>query len=163
MIIYEEVLRGFQKEKVKYILVGGMAFNLLGGYRNTLDMDILVEMSDENIRKIVKILKKEGYKVKQPINPLLLADKKTRESWITDKHMKAFNFYKGDKSFEEVDIIIDSPVNFNEAKKDILKIKVGSLTVPVISIKNFIRMKKKSGRDKDLIDIKEVNLLKKLQ
>ena len=53
MILYEEVLREFQRHKVKYVLVGGIAFNLLGGYRNTLDMDILVEMSDANIGKIV--------------------------------------------------------------------------------------------------------------
>ena len=43
MIIYEEILREFQKQKVKYVLVGGIAFNLLGGSRNTLDMDILVK------------------------------------------------------------------------------------------------------------------------
>ncbi len=46
MIIYEEILRAFQKQKVKYVLVGGIAFNLLGGYRNTLDMGIIVEMTD---------------------------------------------------------------------------------------------------------------------
>ena len=62
MIIYEEILREFQKGKVRYVLVGGMAFNLLGALRSILDMDILVEMSDNNLAKIVKILKKKGYK-----------------------------------------------------------------------------------------------------
>ena len=55
MILYEEILREFQKQKVKYVLVGGIAFNLLGGERNTLDMDILVEMTDDNLGKIVRI------------------------------------------------------------------------------------------------------------
>lgn len=140
-----------------------MAFNLLGGYRNTLDMDILVEMTDDNLRKIVTILKKCRYRVHQPVDPLLIADKKTRESWIEDKHMKAFNFYKSQKSFEEVDIIIDSPVSFKEAAKDALKVKAGDLTIPVISVKDFIKMKKKSGRDKDVLDIKELTLLRKLK
>ena len=48
MIIYEEVLKEFQKQKVKYVIVGGIAVNLLGSLRSTADMDILVEMSDSN-------------------------------------------------------------------------------------------------------------------
>src|SRR3989338_7724832 len=109
MIIYEEILREFQKQRVKYVLVGGIAFNLLGGYRVTLDMDILIEMSDKNIFKVVNILKKAGYHVRQPVDPILIADKKTREDWIKNKHMKAFNFYKDERSYQAVDILIDSP------------------------------------------------------
>jgi predicted nucleotidyltransferase len=159
MIIYEEVLKAFQKRKIKYILVGGMAFNLLGGYRNTLDMDIIAEMTDENLLKIVKTLKKLGYRVRQPVDPLKIADKKTRAAWIRDKHMKAFNFYKSDKSYEEVDIILDSPVDFREASKDASRIKVGGLSFFVISKDNFIKMKKKAGRDKDLLDIKQIKMI----
>src|SRR3990167_11026183 len=114
MIIYEEILREFQKQKVHYVLVGGIAVNLLGSFRNTADMDILVEMSDENLAKIVRILKKNGYRVKQPVDPMGISNQKIREDWIKNKHMKAFNFYKGEKTYEEVEIIIDSPVNFQE-------------------------------------------------
>ena len=89
MIIYEEILREFQKQKVKYVLVGGVAFNLLGGERNTSDLDILVEMSNANLAKIVTILKKQGYRVKQPVDPMGIADAKTREDWIKNKNMSA--------------------------------------------------------------------------
>ncbi len=109
MIIYEEILKDFQKNKVKYVLVGGIALNLLGAERSTSDLDILVEMSDENLAKIVRILKKQGYGIKQPVDPMGIAHQKTRQDWIRNKHMKAFNFYKDD-GFKEVDIIIDSPV-----------------------------------------------------
>lgn len=163
MILYEEILREFQKQKVKYVLVGGIAFNLLGGSRNTLDMDILVEMTDDNLLKIVNIMKKSGYHVKQPVNPVKIADKRMREDWIRNKNMKAFNFYKGENTYEEVDIIIDSPINFKEAIKDALKAKVSGLTLTVISPENFIKMKKNSGRDKDLRDISELKLARKMK
>ncbi|MFA6321391.1 MAG: DUF6036 family nucleotidyltransferase [Candidatus Omnitrophota bacterium] len=163
MILYEEILREFQKQKIKYILVGGIAFNLLGGVRNTLDMDIIVEMTDENLRKIVKILKKAGYHVKQPVDPIMIADKETRENWINNKNMKAFNFYKGERSYEEVDIVIDSPINFKDAIKNALKIKVGNLSLTIISPEDFIKMKKASGRDKDLQDIKDLTILRKIK
>ena len=80
MIIYEEILREFQKQKVKYVLVGGIAVNLLGALRSTADMDILVEMSDSNLAKIVTILKKQGYRVKQPVDPIMIADKKQEKT-----------------------------------------------------------------------------------
>ena len=164
MILSEEILRQFHKQRVKYVLVGGIAFNLLGGSRNTLDMDILVEMTDKNLLKVVNILKKAGYHVKQPVDPAMIADGKTRQDWIKNKHMKAFNFYKGEEiSYEEVDIIIDSPVDFREAIEDAVKVRASDLSLTVISPKKFIKMKKASGRDRDLMDIEEMRIVKSIK
>lgn len=165
MIIYEEILREFQKQKVKYVLVGGIAVNLLGSLRNTADLDILVEMSDNNLTKIVTILKKHGYYVKQPVDPMGIADKKTREDWIKNKHMKAFNFYKGEKleGLQEVDIIIDAPVSYATVKRNVLYIKAGKIKLPVISIDDLIKMKKKTARPIDKFDLEELKRIKKLR
>jgi predicted nucleotidyltransferase len=170
MIFYEEIFRAFQKQKVKYVLVGGIAVNLLGSMRSTADLDILVEMSDDNLKKIVQILKKQGYQVKQPVNgersrtidPMKIADRKTREDWIKKKHMKAFNFYKEDE-LKEVDIIIESAVSFEEAEKSVVRIKVDDLTLPVISIDELIKMKRKTGRAVDKLDIEELKKIKGLK
>lgn len=162
MFFYEEILRAFQKQKVKYILVGGIAVNLLGSMRGTADLDILVEMSDDNLKKIVKILKKYGYRVKQPVDPLRIADKKTREDWIKNKNMKALNFYKEDE-LKEVDIIIESPVSFEEANKKPVLIEVDDLILPVISIDNLIKMKEKTGRAVDKLDIEELKMIKSIK
>ena len=162
MIFYEEVFREFKRQKVKYVLVGGIAVNLLGAMRSTVDLDLLVEMSDKNLKKIVEILRSQGYRAKQPIDPMKIADRKTRGEWIEKKHMKAFNFYKEDE-LKEVDIVIDSPVSFEEAKKSALRIKVDDLTLPVISMDNLIKMKKKTGRAIDDLDIEELTKIKKLR
>jgi predicted nucleotidyltransferase len=162
MIFYEEIFRVFQKQEVKYVLVGGIAVNLLGAMRNTADLDILVEMSDDNLKKIVRILKKQGYKVKQPVDPMKITDPETRKDWIEKKHMKAFNFYKDDE-LKEVDIVIESPVSFEEAEKSALRIKVDDLTLPVISVDKLIEMKQKTGRPIDKLDIEELTKIKKLK
>jgi hypothetical protein len=142
--------------------VGGIAVNLLGSMRGTADLDILVEMSDNNLKKIIGILKRRGYRVKQPVDPMEIVDRKTREDWIMNKHMKAFNFYK-EEGLKEVDIIIESPVSFEEARKNVILIKVDDLTLPVISINNLIKMKKKAGRAIDKLDIEELKKIKKLR
>lgn len=159
-MLYEEIFSEFQKQKVRYAIVGGLAFNLLGGFRGTADLDILVEMSDENLAKIVKILTQKGYHVKQPVDPMGIADRKMRSEWIKNKHMKAFNFYN-EKEFKEVDIIIDSPVSFREAIKTVKHIRSGPLTLFVVSVDNLIKMKKKASRDIDKVDIDRLQLIKK--
>lgn len=162
MIFYEEILKEFQKQKVKYVLVGGFAVNLLGSMRSTADLDILVEMSDDNLKKIVRILKKCGYRIKQPVDPMKIADREIRGDWIKNKHMKAFNFYKEDE-LKEVDIIIESPVSFEEARKSSIRIKIDNLILPVISINKLIKMKKKTGRTVDKLDIEELKKIKKIR
>lgn len=162
MILYEEIFREFQRQKVKYVIVGGIAVGLLGYLRSTADMDILVEMTDDNLKKIVSILKQKGYRVKQPVDPMGIAKEETRHDWIHNKHMRAFNFYKEDE-LKEVDIIIKSPVSYEEARKGALKIKVDDISLPVISIDKLIKMKKKAGRSKDELDIEQLIKLRKLK
>jgi len=163
MFFYEEVLREFQRKKVKYVIVGGIAFNLLGGMRQTLDLDILVDMEDENLLKIIRILRNKGYYVEQPVNPEDFANSRVRKDWIKNKHMKAFNFYKSGKSYEEVDIIIKSPINFKEASKNAKIVNVEELDLPVISIDNLIKMKQATGRIHDIDDIKNLQKFKRIQ
>jgi len=144
------------------VIVGGIAVNLLGYLRSTADMDILVEMSNENLGKIVNILRKQGYRVKQPVDPIGIANEKIRYNWIHNKHMKAFNFYKEDE-LKEVDIIIDTPVSFKEAKKSARRLKIDNIILPVISISNLIKMKKGTARSVDKLDIEELKKIRKLK
>ncbi|MDI6606798.1 MAG: hypothetical protein QME65_06640 [Candidatus Omnitrophota bacterium] len=162
MIIYEEILRAFQKEKVKYVLVGGIAVNLLGSLRSTADLDILVEMSGGNLKKTVTILKRMGYRIKQPVDPMLIADEKIRKQWIKKKHMKALSFCK-EKGLKEVDIIVETPVSFEDAKRDAVRFKGGDISIPVISINNLIKMKRSTGRSIDKLDVAELRKIKKLR
>ena len=161
-MFYEEVLSEFQKQKVRYAIVGGLAVNLLGSFRSTADLDLVVEISNRNLAKIVTILTKQGYRVKQPVDPMGLADSKTRKDWIKNKHMKAFNFYK-EEEFKEVDIIIDSPVSFVQAIKTAERISCGRLILTVMSVDNIIKMKRKANRNIDKVDIEELKQLKKMK
>ena len=162
MIFYEEIFKIFHDNNIHYILVGGVAFNLLGGSRSTFDVDFLIELNDENIKKTIQILLDLGYHPKQPVDPMDFSKSDIREKWINEKNMKAFNFYKDEKSLEEVDIIIDSPVDYTIAEKNMKTIKVGDYDIHVISINDLITMKEASSRDKDKLDLKELNIIRDL-
>ncbi len=84
-----------------------------------------------------------------------ITDKKIRENWIKNKYLKDINFYKKDK-LKEVYIIIESPVSFEQARKTVMFIKVDNLRLPIISIDNLIKMKRKLGRTIDKLAIEEL-------
>jgi hypothetical protein len=62
-----------------------------------------------------------------------------------------------------VDLIIDSPVSFQQARKNAVLVKVENLRLPVVSIDDLIKMKRKAGRGKDKLDIDQLKKIKELE
>lgn len=52
-----DVFRAFEKEKVSYILIGGIALNLHGLIRATQDLDFLLSPEAENIERVKAALR----------------------------------------------------------------------------------------------------------
>lgn len=119
-MFYEEIIRKFNSAGARYAIVGEVAVNLHGHIRMTADLDIVLELEDNNIAKAVTTLKESGFSCKIPVNPMGLADSNTRNDWIKNKNMKALNFYRGT---EEVDLVVDSPVKYEEAEKTIFAVR----------------------------------------
>jgi len=59
---YEELLKLFNKHRVKYCIIGAYAVAFYAKPRYTKDMDILVEPSIKNGQKIVNALNEFGFK-----------------------------------------------------------------------------------------------------
>lgn len=160
MIIYEDVFRSLEKGKVDYVIVGGIAANLLGLVRATADLDIMIKISLANFEKVDAILRHLGYKMRQPIdikkiNPAYLA------SIIKIKNLKAVSYYKPDE-FNEVDIIVDSPVKFETVRRRAVVRSLKGLKLVVISIDDLIKMKTKTGRDVDKFDAAQLRKVKRM-
>ena len=59
---FEELLKLFNKNKVRYCIIGAYAVGLYGAPRYTKDMDLLVEPAFSNAQRIVKALAEFGFK-----------------------------------------------------------------------------------------------------
>jgi len=79
-MFYEEVFRKLNECNVKYLVAGGLAVNLHGVPRMTQDLDLLVELNEENILRILKALSEIGYLPRLPVRLEEFADKEIRES-----------------------------------------------------------------------------------
>lgn len=64
---------------------------------------------------------------------------------------------------EEVDIIIDSPISFDEAQRNAIIMKAGGITLPAMSINDLIKTKKKVARPIDKLDIQELTEIKRIR
>ncbi|MBI5573741.1 MAG: hypothetical protein HY919_04205 [Elusimicrobia bacterium] len=160
---YIQIFDELNKEEIEYLVVGGLALNLLGIPRATYDIDLLLELSSHNLIKFLSLVKKWGFKPKVPVSIMDFAEKEKRDGWIKKKNMKAFCLVNPDWALSEIDIIIDTPVTYNLAAKDAKHIKIGTapaVSVPVISVNNLIKMKQKTARQQDKADIR---YLRKLQ
>ncbi|MFA6079376.1 MAG: hypothetical protein WC779_06505 [Candidatus Omnitrophota bacterium] len=162
MMIYEEVFRRFQKERIDYMIVGGIATNLLGALRATADLDIVIDTTRENMTRVDTVMKALGYRLKQPIDIKKL-DERALKGLMKTKHLKAISYHNINEPMKEVDIVVDSPVSFERAKKRMVKMTVGGLNLPVISIDDLIRMKVKAARSVDKYDVAELRKIKKMR
>ncbi|MBI2091463.1 MAG: hypothetical protein HYT75_00485 [Deltaproteobacteria bacterium] len=64
---FAEIFRELAKKDVRYVIVGGIAVNLLGVPRFTADLDLIVALEQKNILKFAKCMPKLGFKPKVPV------------------------------------------------------------------------------------------------
>lgn len=158
---YFNLIEKLYKNKVKYLVVGGLAVNLHGVPRITQDIDLIIAMEQENILKLNTILKKLRYIPRLPINPDDIANPKIVKDWIINKNLQAFSFYQQKENYKVVDIVLVHPLDFKKAFKNKSIKKVKDIEIYLVSIDDLIQMKKNTGRKQDLSDIEMLKKVKK--
>ena len=121
-------------------MVGAFAVALYSRPRYTKDLDIWVEPSPENARKIVKALKEFGFR------SLKLSER---------DFMKAGKIIQLGYEPVRVDLVTSiQGLNFNEAWRSKEWGRYGKLRVPFIGRKALIKNKKAANREQDRADLK---------
>jgi hypothetical protein len=161
-VFYEDVLSGFQDAGVKFLVVGAVAMNLHGIPRMTADLDLLVELSESNLAALVRALDALGYKPRLPVPASSLLDPAVRREWAEQRNLKAFTFVHQLRPLQEVDLLIESPVPFEEAESRKTVFTAGRLRIPVVSLDHLIEMKRAGGRAQDAMDVEALGRLKRL-
>jgi len=135
---YQEMLHILSENEVKFLIVGAYALSAYGYPRATGDIDIWVEPTPENSRKLYRTLKTFGAPL-HDINP------KTFENPDV--------IFQIGIAPRRIDIItgIDG-VDFEKAYNKKKLVKIDSETLPFISMEDLIRNKRSTGRERDRID-----------
>jgi hypothetical protein len=125
--------------KAKYLVVGAHALAAHGQPRFTGDLDVFIERSPLNARRILKALTEFGF----------------GSVSISASELQAVDFViRLGRPPVGIDILTGiSGVTFSTAWKNRKKARLGRVNVPVLGKSDFVRNKRASGRPKDLLDI----------
>lgn len=144
---FRDILQCLNDAGAKYLIVGAYAVIYYTEPRYTKDLDIWVEPTPENARKVWAALVKFG----APLQDLTLADLNNPD----------VVFQMGIEP-NRIDLIIDvEGLQFGEAWENRSMRQYEDQTVFVLSHDDITRAKKTAGRDQDLLDVKNLDRAKK--
>lgn len=129
--------RGLNESGVEYMLIGGFAVILHGSVRTTKDIDVLVDTSEENIKKLKKVLSN-------------LPDHAADE--IREGDVKKYEVVRVADEIV-VDLMAKAcGIDFETARKDVQIMEIEGVKIPVASKDLLIRMKN-TIRHSDKLDV----------
>jgi len=139
---FEEFIELLNRHKVKFMIVGAYALALYAKPRNTGDLDIFIEGTEQNAGSMLQVLKEFG----------LESLEITKEDFITEGRVVQLGV-----SPVRIDIMnhIDG-VSFDDAFNRMEKVKFGSTIANFISKEDLIKNKLSSSRLKDKADAEEL-------
>ena len=152
-MFYTELFRRLEDAGVRYLVVGGIAVNLHGVSRLTHDVDLMLALDPENLRRFVAVAKRYSFKPVAPVEVEDLADPEKVRDWIENKRMLAFGLRPQNPVEPIVDILVKPPVDFEEAYSRRVVADVEGQKIAVASVVDIITMKTGTGRAKDQDDI----------
>lgn len=139
---YKEILQIFIDNKIEFLVVGAYALGVYGWPRATGDIDLWVMASPQNSQKVYNALAQFGAPMEQ------INEKTFCEQGIV---------FQIGVAPRRIDIItkIDG-VDFQQAWAARQEFIIDSLKVPFISKQDLIKNKESTGREKDMLDAKQL-------
>jgi hypothetical protein len=161
-MFYLDLFRTLQDEQVEYVLVGGLAINLHGVERATMDVDLVLAMDAANLRRFLNAATSLRLKPSLPVSIESLCDAKQLEEWVRDKHLIAFSLRPESTSLPTVDIIVRPAVPFDRMYGNRIEKDIGGVRLSLASIDDLIAMKTGTGRKQDASDIEALKIARRV-
>lgn len=161
-MFYLELFRCLHAHDVRYLLAGGLAMNLHGVPRMTMDVDLVLALDDANIEAFLDCARELGLKPQAPVPLESIKDPVQRRSWIEEKHLIVFAL-TGAPGTPTVDLLLEHSLDLDEALKHSLVQSIGDVTIRLASLDDMIVLKQNTGRRQDQDDIEHLQRIKAQQ
>ena len=156
MDIYDDTFikfwRASNKNRLKFIMIGGVATNLHGYYRTTADIDMWIDDTSENRGSLYNVFKQIG-----------MGDLK---SLLTIQFIPGWTDFYLDNGVR-LDVMTSvkglEHYTFDEAYKVASIADIMDVSVPFLHINQLLEAKRATNRPKDQVDIVALEKIKKLR
>lgn len=136
-----ELLRVLHEGELDFAVIGGVAAVLHGSSRVTVDLDICTSFSETNLQRLMRIL--------APHQPMHATRPELSVLDEPPERLRKFRLFLIRTSLGRLDVLRRvEPIGEYDAL-DTVRMRLGALTVNVISRRQLIEVKRSVGRPKD--------------
>lgn len=141
---------------IRFVLIGGLALQAIGGSYQTDDTDISFAMDDENLQKLTAWI--------NPFHPRPLGFPVGSGFQVTPNLLKTAKFLVLKTDLGPIDLLKhpDGIDSFEGLWERSVPMDLGGFVVRVASLDDLIAMKEAAGRTKDQLHLLELRALKRL-
>lgn len=155
---FADMLRVLVEGGVEFVICGGVACIMHGVSRSTVDVDIAVRMSDENLQRLIDVARRLGMQPRIPEPLDALRDPRRREEWITQKNATVYTLVSPVHP-RQIDVFLKYPITFDDLKAR-ANVMVGDDVRLLVSSKpDLIAAKRVADRETDRRDILDLEKL----
>jgi hypothetical protein len=158
---FTPVLAALESAGVRHVVVGGLATVLHGHPRLTADLDLVIDLERTAATRAMEALDELGLRPRAPVRLVDFADPDRRRSWIETKGLRVFSLYDPGMPMREVDLFVESPIDFELLWREAETMDLGSVRVRVASIPHLVALKRIAARPQDLLDIEALEEIQK--
>jgi len=156
-----EILFALTDAEVEFVVGGGVAAVLHGVERVTLDIDLALDMDPSNVEKFLRVIHELGLQPRGLVPARDLMRHEAVQRMIEEKGALVFSFVDFNRPLRHVDIFLQNNLSFEELSRDAWKVVIENRAIKIMGIAKLLETKRAITplRDKDLIDIKELEKL----
>jgi predicted nucleotidyltransferase len=159
-MFYLDLFAALHRHQVEYVLIGGLAVALHGIERNTMDIDVCVIISPDNLQHLIEAAKELGLSPVLPVPLETLGQIDTLKQWHQQRNLQAFALHTPDLAGVTLDVLLFPPVAPADMCQRAIRLDISGTPVNLASVEDLISLKQNVGRPIDLADIAH---LKRLQ
>lgn len=153
------MLSALTKEKVRFVLIGGMAAVLHGDVGVTIDLDVVPDREAANLERLAKALRRLGARIRTEGQPEGLAFDCSAAFFgnLSPDSIVNMTTQAGDL---DVTFCPSGTQGFQDLRRDAIEIEAAAdLHIMVSSLADVIRSKEAAGREKDRLALPRLRRL----
>jgi hypothetical protein len=129
------------RHKVDFVLCGGVACVMHGVSRVTGDVDLLLDMSEANLKRLLRATEEMGMRPRIPEPAERLLDSRRRQEWVRDKAAVVYTFVHPDNPIQ-LDIFLTYPLTYDDVRSRASIRPINGESIFVSSAEDLIRAKR---------------------
>ena len=157
--MFEELLAHLATAGVRFVVVGGVAVVIHGHARLTVDIDLVLDLEPENVRRAIDTLTARGLRPLLPVNATDFANADVRREWVETRNLQVFTLRDPHNPLLTVDLFAEEPIPFGDLWSRAETVMLGGSPIRVASIDDLVAMKRVAGRPQDLLDIEKLEAI----